>query len=125
MAVFDDPNRELDRLQRQLLAEEEENLEDILEEYGEEDYDTLFEEDYEEETREPLYRNHANGYGADIRNFANGYRGEALIDEEDDRHFDYDDYVRGKKRSGVGRFLLILLLLGIAVAAAGKAVGVW
>lgn len=124
MAVFDDPNRELDRLQRQLLEEEDE-LEDILEEYGEEDYDTLFEEDYEEETREPLYRNHANNYGADIRNFANGYRGEALMDEEDDRHFDYDDYVRGKKRRGPGRLLLILILLGIAAAAAGKAVGVW
>ena len=40
--MFDDPRRELDRLQRQLLAEEEENLEDILEEYGEEDYDTLY-----------------------------------------------------------------------------------
>lgn len=125
MAVFDDPNRELDRLQRQLLAEEEEELEDILEEYGEEGYDTLFEEDYEEETREPLYRNHANSYGADIRNFANGYRGEALMDAADDRNFDYDEYIRAKKRPRRGRFLLILVLLALAAAAAGKAVGLW
>jgi len=82
MPMFDNPEQELSRLQRQLLEEEE--LEELVEEFGEEDYEGCFQEDYEEETREPFYRNHANGYGMDIRNFANGYRGEALFDEEDD-----------------------------------------
>lgn len=76
MAVFDDPRKELRRLQEQLLAEEE----DEQDEYGE----TCD----EEVQQEPFYRNYSNGYGSDIRNFANGYRGEALRDEEDEEYLE-------------------------------------
>jgi len=73
MPVFDDPRKELQRLQQELLAEEEEDLEDLMEEYAEEDYESFFQEDYEDEyTQEPFYRNFSNRYGADVRNFANG-----------------------------------------------------
>ena len=84
MAVFDDPRKELKRLQEQLLAEEE----DEQEEYGE--------VCDEEAQREPLYRNYSNGYGGDIRNFANGYRGEALQDEEDEEYLDDWDVDNGE-----------------------------
>lgn len=124
MPMFDDPNRELNRLQRQLLEEEE--LDELMEEYGEEDYESLFQEDYEEETREPFYRNYSNGYGADIRNFANGYRGEALMDEEEDSVYYKEDYLRDKrKRRRPLKALLVLGILGLLAAAAGRVVGLW
>jgi len=84
MPMFDNPRRELERLHEQLLAEEEEELEELMEEYGEEDYEEFFQEDYREEySQAPFYRNYSNQYGANVRNFANGYRGEALMDEDD------------------------------------------
>ena len=84
MAMFDDPRRELERLHQQLLEEEDEELDELIEEYGEEDYEEFFQEDYREEYGQaPFYRNFSNRYGANVRNFANGYRGEALLDEEE------------------------------------------
>jgi len=63
MPMFDDPRKELQRLQEQLLRQDEEDLEELMEEYGEEDYEDFFQEDYEEEyAQEPYYRNYANGY---------------------------------------------------------------
>ena len=63
MPMFDNPNKELQRLQEQLLRQDEEDLEELMEEYGEEDYEDFFQEDYEEEcAQEPYYRNYANGY---------------------------------------------------------------
>lgn len=84
MPVFDNPGRELQRLQEELLAQEEEL--EALEDLEEEDF---FEGEYEEP---PLIRNYANRYGADIRNFANGYRGEALFDPEDEEYDEEPDY---------------------------------
>ena len=61
MPMFDNPNKELQRLQEQLLAEEEEELDELVEEFGEEDYREFFEGDYEEEyTQEPYYRSNSN-----------------------------------------------------------------
>ena len=122
MPMFDDPNRELSRLQRQLLEEEEQELEDLVAEYGEGDYEDCFQEDYEEETREPFYRNHANGYGADIRNFANGYRGEALFEEEDD----FEDAMPAKTHRR--RSLRGLIAVGVFAALAYftlRRLGLW
>ena len=92
MPVFDNPKKELRRLHEQLLAEEEEDFEDLEEEFDQEDYEDFFEEDYREGyAREPLIRNFSNGYGSDIRNFANGYRGDALMDDEDEIGWDTCD----------------------------------
>lgn len=87
MPMFDDPNRELRRLQEQLLAAEEEDFDD---DYAGEDFDDYLEEGTAES--EHLYRNYFNRYGADVRNFANGYRGEDLLDEQYDGYDDgYED----------------------------------
>ena len=111
MPMFDDPDRELSRLQQQLLDDEDEELEELMDEYGEADFEECFQEDYEEETREVFYRNHANGYGMDIRNFANGYRGEDLLEEEEDEE-EYDDRDH-RRRSGRG---LVAVMLFVAIA---------
>ena len=60
MAIFDDPKKELQRLQQQLLDEEEEEL---VEEY-EEDYEDFFGEEYEDEyDQEDYLRNFTSGSG--------------------------------------------------------------
>ena len=129
MALFDDPNRELDRLHAQLLSEEDEELDELLEEYGEEDYEGIFRENYEEETREPFYRNAANGYGMDIRNFANGYRGEDLFDEEedDDRAVYYEDNSRRNKkhRRRSLRGMIVIAIFGAVAFYFGRRYGLW
>ena len=57
MPMFDNPNKELQRLQAQLLSEEEEELDELMDAYNQEDYQELFEEDYEEEcSQEPYFR---------------------------------------------------------------------
>jgi len=101
MPIFDDPQKELRRLHEQLLREDEEeyiqedeDLDALIDEYAEEDYEEFFQEDYSEEYKqEPFYRNFSNGYGADVRNFANGYRGQALMEEENDAdgYADWDE----------------------------------
>ena len=114
MALFDDPKKELRRLQEQLLAEEEEYqeeevLEELLEEYSEEaDLEELFEGDYEEspEAYAPRYRNFANDYGRAMT--------EALWEEEQDaeRVVYSDDYEapKKKKKKGIGEVILLILL---------------
>ena len=106
--MFHKRDDRLQRLNEELLAEEE----DYFEEYEEdEDLDEadiaelLGEEEPEEEL---FYRNHSNGYGADIRNYANRYgKGSPLefdtddMEEEDleDEEFLYrDDYRQAKKQ---------------------------
>lgn len=81
MPMFDDPKKELRRLEQQLLAEEEE-----YDEY-EEDYlteDEWLEQEIAEakalsgyqEPREQPVRNYANGYGAQVRQPQPGYGGQ-------------------------------------------------
>ena len=109
-----------DRLQQlndELLAEDEE----YTEEYEDEEYETYDSEDLDEtdiadllgeedgdEASIPLFRNHANKYGDDLRNYANHYgKGSPMqFDDEDyeqdedlyDDEFLYrDDYRRAKK----------------------------
>lgn len=118
MPMFDDPKKELRRLQAELLAEEEpaDDLDDIgelLEGYEEEGYEDCFEEDYEEEygqfQRPSEYRNFANGYGQAMT--------EALMAEEADadRVLYRDDYrkAKRKRRKGV-RGLIVLAILEMA-----------
>ena len=68
MGIFDDPNKELQRLQDQLLAEDDEELDELIDEYAEEDYEEFFEEDYEDEYEQEDYlRNFSGGYDAQSR----------------------------------------------------------
>ena len=114
MALFDDPKKELRRLEEQLLAEEEDNreedeLEELLEEYSEDaDLEELFEESYQEES---------DAYGPQYRNFANDYgraMTEALWEEEQDsdRVVYSDDYEapKKKKKKGIGEVIFLVLL---------------
>lgn len=107
--MFHKHDDRLQRLNDELLAEDEEYYEEEFEDTDltEEDLaDLLGEEEPEEEI--PFYQNHANGYGKEIRNYANHYgKGhpkqfddEMPEEEEDleDEEFLYrDDYKSAKK----------------------------
>lgn len=85
--MFDDPKKELQRLQDELLAEEDLEIGEFEEDLTE-DYEDFFGGEYAEEyDEEPFYRNHGNGYGADIRNYANGY-GDLRFQEEEEEDLD-------------------------------------
>jgi len=115
MPIFDDPKKSLERMQRQLLQEEEE--------YGEEEYLTdeewfdgelaeakalLEEEEYTEEEDETLYRNYANGYGTARQTV--GY--DELEEEE------YGEESARPANAVKGQLLLtVFLLAGIAAVA--------
>ena len=131
--MFRRSDKELMDLQRELLAvEEEEYEEEIPEEDA--DYEDCFESDYEEEyDQEPFYRNHANNYGASVRNYANRYgRGSPKkFDDDDffDKGFDdeevlyqkdYNKAKRKKRRKFIG-----MLILAIAEIAAIGAIILW
>ena len=109
------PDKELWRLQQELLAAEEEENEEYEEEYEpEDDLDLdaiLGEEDYEpEEESEPVYANFANHYG----------RGsQKRFDEDLDFEEDFDDsealtredYRKYKKKKRRGNFGLVVLAI--------------
>ena len=59
MAIFDDPRRELDRLQEELL-EEEADLEAEFDEEYDDDFDEEYDEAYEEEETEAAPRPRGN-----------------------------------------------------------------
>ena len=123
MPMFDNPRKELQRLQEQLLAEEEEELEELIEEYGEEDYEEFFEENYEEEYRqEPFYRNYANGYREKsiFDEIEHAFEEEddeepfALFTEEKRGLFGRRKKVKSKKGSNKGlKTILLLEIIGI------------
>ena len=116
--MFHKRDDRLQRLNAELLAEEEDDYtEEDYEEYEEYDEDELDEaaiaellgEETETQEEQLFYRNQANGYGSDIRNYANRYgRGNPTVfeDEEDaeaddleDEEFLYrDDFRRAKKQ---------------------------
>ena len=123
MAIFDDPKKELQRLQQQLLDEEEEEL---VEEY-EEDYEDFFGEEYEDEyDQEDYLRNFTSGSGQ-----SRGKRERSIFDEiedafeeEEDDEEPYAVYVEEKRnifgkrkviteKKDVNRKLKIMILLEI------------
>ncbi len=105
--MFDDPQKELRRLERQLLAEEEpeDDWEDDLDEAHRLLGDAEPEEDLPEEF--PL-RNYANGYGRGVRNRD---RGDVDLEEYSSQVYEPP----GKK--GIGGLLLLLLLEIIGILA--------
>ena len=134
--MFDNPKRALQRLQEELLAEEEDLPEEEYdEEYDEdldaEDIDELLsgEDDEEDDAQELFYRNHANGYGAGVRNYANRYgRGSPRrFEEDEDREdapeedavlyrSDYRKARRKTKRKQLGLVILAALELAAIIA---------
>ena len=114
MPIFDDPKKSLERMQRQLLQEEEEYEEEYLtdEEWFDEELaeaKALLEEDVEEDGEdETIYRNFANGYGA--ARHAVGY--DELEEEEE-----AEEPVRPAKRMRGQLKLTFFLLAGIAAVA--------
>ncbi len=115
MPMFDDPKKELNRLQRELLEEEE----TFEEEYrSEEDWldDQIAEAkamlgmDEEEEEEPEIYRNYANGYGRQQPRPVPRQEYVDVEDEEEEELPPLDD-TRGQ------RILTFLLMAGILAVA--------
>ena len=112
--MFKKPDKELMRLQRELLAAEEE-YEEYEEEYLEEDdldLDAILsEEEYEpEEESGPVYANFANHYGRGSQKRFD----EALDFEEDfddSEALTREDYRKYKKKKRRGNFGLVVLAI--------------
>jgi len=115
--MFRDASEELARLEAELLAEEmpeEPAEEELLPEEEEEDILPLYEDTRPAQGR-VVYQNYSNHYGADLRNYASGYRAynSDISDEDLDS---YAEEVRQGRKSGSNTGLLIatsLLTLGI------------
>ena len=113
MPIFDDPRKSLERMQRQLLQEDEE--------YEEEEYLTE-EEWFDEEFAEAKALLETDEYGDEeedeipYRNFANGYgraRQTVGYDEEDEE----EEPARPARGSNGQLLLTFVLLAGIAAVA--------
>lgn len=112
-----DKEEELQRLQQELLAEEEVREDEIVEEeYLNDDVvDALLDEDTKVGSA-GVYQNYSNDYGRNLRNFATGYKAY----NSDSADVDLEEYsqevLEPKKRGGLIWFLLILMTL-LCVAA--------
>ena len=106
--MFHKHDDRLQRLNEELLAEDEEYYEEEYDESDELSEADLAELLGEEEEELPFFQNHANGYGRDIRNYANHYgKGSPTrFDDEDMQEYDdledeeflyRDDYRHAKK----------------------------
>lgn len=102
-----DTQEELQRLEQELLAEEE------IPEMPEEDYGVFLEEP---ESEEPVvYRNFSNRYGKDLRNYATGYKAYNSDTLDTDLE-DFSDAVReGQKPASILLPLVTALIAGLAV----------
>ena len=119
MPMFDDPKEQLQRIQAELLAAEEEeyddlsDIDDLLEEYLDDDTLSRYSEDAEEDL--PAFRNYSNNARrAHTARFVD--TDEYPDDLDDDAVFYREDYRAGKrKQSNRGLIILICLEL-IAIA---------
>ena len=98
MALFDDPEKELRRLQAELLAEEETD-EEFFEEEEEEFFEDEYEEDWEADDSDEPYSE-----GGFTRNMS-----EVLLEEEADAHRTVYYKEKPRKRGGCLIFLLLIL----------------
>ena len=118
--MFRDTKKELDRLQEQLLEEEEELPEEEDDEFpDEEDLEHLLDEDGAMPDA-PVYRNFSNDYGRGLRNFASGYRAYNA-DKTDTDLDEYSRKVYEAKKKPVGCCGVVAVL----AAAAAVAVAIW
>jgi len=128
MPMFDDPKKELNRLQRQLLAEEEPEQEpDFYEEYMDEDA-WLDEEiaeakallGYDELEEEPPVRNYANGYGKKTPRQPAGYETSPSRPAYRGHVNDYEEEIQEEPAENLRGLVILawLLTLGIVAVAA-------
>lgn len=115
--MFRDASEELERLQAELLAEEEPE-EEIPDQPPEEDY--LYDE--YEDTRPAqgpaVYQNYSNDYGKNLRNYASGYRAYNT-DTTDEDLDEYSEEVRQGKTSRGGCCLAVVaIFLALLIAGA-------
>ena len=118
--MFRDTSEELQRLQAELLAEEEpaQPQEPPEEEPFYDEY-----EDTRPAQGPAVYQNYSNDYGKDLRNYASDYRAYNT-DTCDDDLDEYSEDVRsgGKKGSGcLTAIVLFLLLVLVALVVGGLA----
>ncbi|MBQ6839154.1 MAG: hypothetical protein IJO45_00500 [Oscillospiraceae bacterium] len=112
--MFRDASEELERLQAELLAEDE-PVELPPEEPPEE---TLFFEEYED-TRPAqgpaVYQNYSNDYGKNLRNYASGYRAYNSDTTDEDLE-EYSEAVReGNTSRGSCLLAVIAVILALAI----------
>ena len=110
--MFRDQEEELQRLQQELLAQEEpeteEEDEDLLEDA---ELDALLKDTRPSEDR-MIYQNYSNGYGKDLRNYASGYQAY----NTDNLDTDLDEFSRQvrepQRKNGP---LVAAMLLAVAI----------
>lgn len=107
-----DTDQELERLQSQLLQEEQEQAEEFS---VEEDFaELLWEEDQGENPQ--VYQNYSNDYGRNLRNFATGY--QAYNTDQTDTDLDeYCDLVQQGPKATVWWVWIVLPLMAAVVGA--------
>ena len=102
--MFDNPRKELDRLQRELLAAEEPPAEPEEDSDPEEAFyemkELLAREEWDEEEREPLFQRYARGEEPE----------ELHVDEEPPRKPE-------KKKGGIGGLVIAIMLETLALLA--------
>ena len=123
--MFDNPKKELERLEEQLLAAEAEE--------PEEDFESLYDDIYEEFGTEEPYemddelmqmlgctdvpiRNYSNNYGEADRDFAR--RSAGFDAPEEDYYMDSDRYVAApKKKKGIRGLMIFACIEAILIIA--------
>ena len=122
--MFDNPKKELEWLEEQLLAAETTNTEDdfdslyedIYDEFGDESPDAL-----DDELRTMLddidvpIRNYSNHYGQADREFSR--RAAGFDAEEEDYYMDTERYVAPPKKKGIRGLLIVACLEAVAIIA--------
>lgn len=118
--MFRDRQEELDRLQEQLLEEEE--PEEVLESEDEDGY--LDEEelnmllDGNDQGENPrVYQNYSNDYGRNLRNYATGYKAYNADKTDEDMDSYSQAVLEPKKDRGITALLLLMLGLLCGIAA--------
>ena len=111
--MFRDKDEELQRLQEQLLEEEE-----VSEEVPEEEDDLFdgFEEEEDPGEDPQVYRNFSNDYGKGLRNFASGYKAYNGDTTDVDLEQFSEDVQRGP--AAVPWLLIVILVLMAVVVGA-------
>ncbi len=115
--MFRDKQEELERLQAQLLQEEQ-TAQMPEEEFPEEDdfEELLWDTDQGENPR--VYQNYSNDYGRNLRNFASGY--QAYNSDNTDIDLDeYSDEVQYGTKTTTWWIWLVLLLMAAVVISIG------
>lgn len=112
--MFDNPRRDLQRLQQELLAAEEPEWEEEPEEEDDDPEEAFYEmkalltrEEWEEAEREPLYRRYTE----------DGEVYEYEEDEEEDEDGDEDWEPAHPKKKGIGGLIVAIVLEAAAIGA--------